>query len=159
MPNWGDIGSWLHGIATQVTLADLIFWIIVLVVVIVFLKKVGPRTVAAARTLLSLVTLLEAVQGLPAFIARTDLTLARQDVTLAGHEVKLDGIYHETHKNDGSSIKDAIGRVEGTINEVILPSLSGARGAQSEIHDELAALRNTPMTATVEITPATVLTA
>ena len=46
-----------------------------------------------------------AIGQLPDFIERTDLTLQSQ-------EMAIKSIYHETHKNDGSSLKDAVGRVE-----------------------------------------------
>jgi uncharacterized coiled-coil protein SlyX len=50
-------------------------------------------------------TLTQALADLPAFIERTDHTLDEQNV-------KIGEIHHEVQYNNGSSVKDAIARVE-----------------------------------------------
>jgi hypothetical protein len=45
-------------------------------------------------------------------LADQNVTLAQQNTTLAGQDKKIAEIHHETHFNNGSSIKDATVRIE-----------------------------------------------
>jgi len=73
--------------------------------VVLFVKKGWPWLKAFARAIQKTAEVVDAVQELPDFIARTDATLARQDE-------RIDEIHHEVHYNNGSSVKDAVRRVE-----------------------------------------------
>ena len=60
-----------------------------------------------------------ALSQLPAFILRTDQTLLEQSqtltaqsATLTAQDSKIADIHHEVHYNNGSSVKDAVNRVE-----------------------------------------------
>ena len=68
-------------------------------------EAVPPGALAFAKAIINWAAIAAALNGLPEFIERTDQRLG-------SHSQKIDGIYHETHKNDGSSIKDAVGRLE-----------------------------------------------
>lgn len=45
-------------------------------------------------------------------LAQQNVTLAKQNTTLASQDQKIAEIHHETHFNNGSSIKDATVRIE-----------------------------------------------
>lgn len=95
---------------------------------IVFVKRKGWRAVIAfARAILATAEVIDNVRELPAFIARTD----ELHKNLAE---KVDGIHHETHTNKGSSIKDALSRVEETTERLEI----GVRGLYDKV-GELAA--------------------
>lgn len=73
--------------------------------IIGFVRKVWPIITQFVETINSLA-------GLPKFIERTDATLAAQDQTLATQATKIEDIHHEVHYNNGSSVKDAVARME-----------------------------------------------
>jgi uncharacterized protein YoxC len=101
-----DAPDWLVDFLDGISLWDAIAIIAVIAAVVWFIAKKGWRgAIAFARAIIATATVIDNVRELPAFIERTDKTLH-------DHTKQLKGIYHETHKNDGSSIKDAVGRVE-----------------------------------------------
>jgi hypothetical protein len=57
-------------------------------------------------------------------LAQQNVTLAKQNATLASQDQKIAEIHHETHFNNGSSIKDATVRIE-----------EGVKGLYGEIVD------------------------
>jgi len=59
----------------------------------------------------AVVSTVELISGLPARLDRIDATLTAQDTKLAE-------IHHETHENNGSSIKDSVHRVENSLDRV-----------------------------------------
>ena len=73
-----------------------------------------------------------AIAQLPDFIERTDLTLRSQDAALKS-------IYHETHINSGSTLKDSLGRVEEGVAGLHLKvaELTAADEAQAAIVEAL----------------------
>jgi hypothetical protein len=90
----------------KANLWDAIAFLAVLVGLGVFIwKKAWRGVVAFAKGIVQSAEILEAVRDLPAFIKRSD----DRHADLAE---KVDGIHHETHTNDGSSIKDAAARIE-----------------------------------------------
>lgn len=101
--------------AESVSLWQVVGWsagFIGFVAFIVFMKKKGwPWILGTARAVLTFARVVDAVQGLPDFIDRTDKTLAAQDKQIAD-------IHHELHFNDGSSTKDAVIRVEDDVTKV-----------------------------------------
>lgn len=72
---------------------------------VVFVKKGWPWLKSFAKAILNTAQIIDSVKELPEFIARTDATLAGQDTKIAE-------IHHEVHYNNGSSVKDAVRRVE-----------------------------------------------
>jgi hypothetical protein len=69
--------------------------------VVAFFKKGWPWLVSFARAIQKTSQVVDAVQELPEFIARTDQRIAE--------------IHHEVHYNNGSSVKDAVRRVENGV--------------------------------------------
>jgi hypothetical protein len=96
-------------------------WMLAALAVIGFIVKVWPFI----RKLFALV---DALGQLPEFIARTD--------------TKIEQIHHEVHFNNGSSVKDAIVRVEKAVNEHVMPSLDVLTATDAEIRAELEATQN-----------------
>lgn len=88
MPIW--FTEWADGIA----LGDFLLWLILISGAVLFLIKVWPL-------LSNAVQIVDALVKLP--------TLADKVDDLGE---KVDSIYHETHKNNGSSIKDSVDRIE-----------------------------------------------
>jgi hypothetical protein len=112
--------SWLG----QINLWQVAVFIIALYIIFRLLVKFWPW-------LRKLMTLTQALADLPAFIARTDSTLSAQDV-------KIDDIHHEVQYNNGSSVKDAIKRVEEGVaglythvNEIDERTLPGSTSRKS----------------------------
>jgi hypothetical protein len=147
MPDW--MPPWLVNFLDGVTLLDAALWVAVIAGLLLVLRKVGPWFVAFARAVLSTVTLIDSVKGLPAFIERTDKTLETQNETLDAHgktlavqDEKIADIHHETHTNNGSSIKDAVVRVEEVVNTQILPALKSLATAGTELRQDFEDAQN-----------------
>lgn len=81
-----------------VSVLQLAAWVVGLCAVFIFIYKSWP-------ILTRFVTTINSLADLPRFMVTTAATLAAQDV-------KIEEIHHEVHYNNGSSVKDAIGRVE-----------------------------------------------
>lgn len=105
------------------TALQLIFWIAALVALIGVVIKIWPA-------LSKFVEIVNATAGLPAYIERQDARHKRL-------ESKVDGIYHETHNNDGSSVKDAVDRIEKSINEEVKPGLQALAKADDDLWQEI----------------------
>ncbi|MGW9587511.1 hypothetical protein [Microbacterium sp. NPDC055455] len=91
-----------------------------------FVKKGWPWLKSFAKAILNTAQIIDSVKELPEFIARTDATLAGQDTKIAE-------IHHEVHYNNGSSVKDAVRRVE--------TGVAGLYGEIAELKEADAALR------------------
>lgn len=108
-----DTPSWAVDLLDGISLWDAITWIAIAAAGIVFIYKKGWRSIIAfARGLINAAEILASVQGLPAYIERADQRAAAADQRHDRLEGKVDAIYHETHNNDGSSIKDSVDRIE-----------------------------------------------
>lgn len=117
LPSW--LVTWLQGISVW----DFALWVVGIVLLIIFIRRKGWRWVKAfAKAILATAEVIDSVQGLPDFIARTDATLATQND-------RIGEIHHETHTNDGSSIKDAVQRVEMTAERLEL----GVKGLYDKV--------------------------
>lgn len=115
---------WLVDLLDSVSVWDAVVWVAVIVAGIWFIYKKGWQSVIAfARGLVNAAEILTSVQGLPAYIERADARAATADARHDRLEAKVDGIYHETHNNDGSSVKDAVDRIEKSIDEYVKPTL------------------------------------
>jgi hypothetical protein len=120
-----DPPSWLTDWLKTVSLWDIVLWVAAAAAVILFLKKGWPALRRFAAAFLNFAKMVDAVAGLPAFIARTDATLTAQDARIAE-------IHHETHKNDGSSIKDSSDRTEAAVARVE-EGVAGLHGRMDEV--------------------------
>lgn len=115
-----DTPSWLVDFLEGISVWDALTWIALVVAAAVFIYRRGWRSIIAfARGLINAAEILASVQGLPAYIERADQRAAAADQRAAAAdqrhdrlERKVDAIYHETHNNDGSSIKDSVDRIE-----------------------------------------------
>ncbi|CAH0258015.1 hypothetical protein [Microbacterium sp. Bi128] len=100
---------WLVEILQSVNLWDAVLFVAGVIAAGVgswaFARKAWPALRAFARAVLALSQVIESLRGLPAFIARTDATLAAQDA-------RIGEIHHELHPNSGTSMNDALRRVE-----------------------------------------------
>lgn len=93
-----DIPSWLADKFGGITIGQVVIWVVVVVLIVWGAKKMWP-------SLKAIVQFADTWSKLPAFMQRTDDAIRKQST-------QLDGIYHETHRNDGSSIKDSTVRLE-----------------------------------------------
>lgn len=98
------------------------------------IERFFPGVIAFARAIVNAAAILAAVKDLPDFIERTDNTLAEQNSRLADQTERLAGqqeqvseIHHEVHFNNGSSVKDAVIRMESVVGEVRV-SVAGIHG-------------------------------
>ena len=91
---------------------------------VAFVKKGWPWLKAFAKAVINTAQIIDSVKGLPDFIERTDAANADVRATLAGQDKKIAEIHHEVHYNNGSSVKDAVRRVE-----------TGVAGLYDEIAD------------------------
>lgn len=108
-----DAPPWLVDFLDSVSVWDAVVWGAVVVAGVWFIYKKGWQSVIAfARGLVNAAEILASVQGLPAYIERADARAAAADARHDRLEGKVDGIYHETHNNDGSSVKDSVDRIE-----------------------------------------------
>lgn len=82
----------------SVNVLQLAGWILGILGIIAFLVKGWPKIRA-------FVQLIDALSVLPAFMVNTTATLESQDEKIAE-------IHHEVNYNNGSSVKDAIKRIE-----------------------------------------------
>ncbi|RJT88134.1 hypothetical protein D6T64_12165 [Cryobacterium melibiosiphilum] len=101
MPDWGALFG-------DTPAAEVAVWLFAAFIVVSLLIKVWPFL----SKLVALGNALPSLTALPAFMARTDETLAAQTKTMAAHDLKISEIHHEVNYNNGSSVKDAVERVE-----------------------------------------------
>ena len=140
-------GVSLFEFVAVIAVAIVAAWVVIKFVVWLF-KKFFPGVVASAQAVVNGAKIFASVNGLPAFIARTDATLDTQNATLERHSQTLERqderiaeIHHETHTNNGSSIKDAVVRTEEVVNTQILPALKVLTGDNKVLHEDNAKLR------------------
>ena len=111
-------------------------WVIGILGTVTFFVKGWP-------TIRKFVAFIDALFSLPAFIARTDITLQAQDV-------KIEQIHHEVNYNNGSSVKDAVARVELGVKG-LYDRVDAADRADAEIREELENTRPAPRKRTVKL--------
>lgn len=86
-------------------------WVIAVAVVVGLIGTAIRVIPAVWKGVSRFVTTINSLGDLPEFIQRTDAAIQKQNR-------QLDGIYHETHRNDGSSIKDSTVRLETAVEGV-----------------------------------------
>lgn len=124
--------EWLKFLLADTSALQLVFWIIAIGALIAVIVKLWPA-------LTKFVTIANAVVGLPGFIERTDATLSNQNARIAE-------IHHETHNNDGSSIKDSVDRLELGVKGLypLIDALEVADSTHEEHIRELEQTRDYP---------------
>ncbi len=144
-----DPPQWLVDALDGISLWDALLWLGLLIATGIFIYKKGWRSIVAiARGIVNSAEILAAVQGLPGYIDRADARAADADERHARLEKKVDGIYHETHNNDGSSIKDSVDRIELGVKglyprvDVVEEKVAALGAADDEIRAELEDTRN-----------------
>lgn len=133
-----DAPDWLVEFLDGISLWDALAIGLVFIAVVTFIWKRGWRSVTAmARGVINAAQILEAVQGLPKYITDSKAQYARL-------EKKVDDIHHETHKNDGSSVKDAVDRTEKSVAglhgrmDAVEQTLTSLADADTRAHQEFA---------------------
>jgi ABC-type siderophore export system fused ATPase/permease subunit len=119
------VGPW------AVTAVQVVAWVACATVVTVAFVKAWPWVRKAFK-------LVDALTELADFIPETRATLKLQDERIAE-------IHHETHENNGTSIKDSMRRTENTLDRV-------ERGVKG-LYDRTAALERTQPRPPKPITP------
>lgn len=105
--------DWLAFLLDDTSALQAVFWLVAICSLVGVIVKLWP---AVAQ----FVAIVNATAGLPAYIARAD-------TRAAALERQVGEIHHEVHFNNGTSVKDAVIRVE-----------KGVRGLYGKV-DELAA--------------------
>lgn len=136
--DYGHAPVWLQLLIAAVAVIGFIL------AVIGFIRKVWPIVTRFVRTVNSLAELPTFIEDSKEFREETKATLAQQDEKIAE-------IHHETHKNDGSSIKDSTIRSEEAIERVEL----GVKGLYDrlELTDAAAAQMRRDIEDTRPVTP------
>ena len=97
--SYSDLPSWAQ-------------WLVVLAIIVAAVVAIAGVVRSVWPIIVRMVRNLDTLEKLPDFMARTDDTLAAQDRTLAAQAMKIEQIHHEVNYNNGSSVKDAVSRVE-----------------------------------------------
>lgn len=105
------MNDWAITLFGEVTIVQGIMWLASLAALVFILAKAWPWLKRAVR-------LVDALGALPTFMDDT--------------KQKIDSIHHETHTNNGSSIKDAQRRTEAAVDRIELGTKA--------IYDQLAEL-------------------
>lgn len=108
------VPEWLKFLLADTSALQLVFWAVAIIALIAALVRLWPF-------LSNAVQIVDALVQLPALSKR-----------VAAIQKQIDGIHHETHTNDGSSIKDAVGRVE--------KGVSGLHGRMDDVDRQLTSL-------------------
>ena len=111
------IGPWLQSIDLLQAMAV----IVIVAGVFGFVRKVWPWLKLFATAVMRTAEILDAVSTLPGTVNRI--------------EHKLEEVYHETHLNNGSSIKDATVRIERLLTAQSEQIVSVLAWQQTHIHD------------------------
>lgn len=116
-------------------LPDWLHWLVALAIIlaalgalIVFIRKTWPILTRFVATMNSLA-------DLPQFMITTARTLADQDEGAVIRDKKIEEIHHEVQYNNGSSVKDAIARVEKGVAGLYTREEIDAKNAQ--LSDEI----------------------
>lgn len=127
-----DIPAWLRDWLHAVTLWDIVLWVVAAAAIVLFVKRGWPALKKFAARLSAFIRTVDAIVGLADFIKRTDATLHAQNKKIAE-------IHHETHNNNGSSVKDSVDRIELGVKGLydrtdrLESSLEGVHGRLDEV--------------------------
>lgn len=104
--------EWLQDWAANTTLLQAVLWVAGAASVVVFFWKGWPALKRSVAAMSKFVQVVDSIADLPQFMTTTSATLAEQDVKIAE-------IHHEVHFNNGSSVKDAVTRVEKKLDGLL----------------------------------------
>jgi len=121
MPDWERLFG-------DTTLVQAVLWITAFSLLLGVFIKLWPFIKNAVAIVDALVKLPEIAKQLPVLTGQ-----------LTAMKAQVDGIHHETHKNDGSSIKDAVGRVESTAKR-LEEGVAGLHGRMDDVDRQLEKL-------------------
>lgn len=128
------IPDWLATLLGDTSALQLVFWAIAIAALIGMLIKFWPL-------LTNIVVIVNALVSLPKFMEGTTATLEAQNSKIAE-------IHHEVNYNNGSSVKDAVHRVEQGVKGIYV-RLDSADADRDKLRDDLehtrpAAVRKRP---------------
>lgn len=113
--NWNEFWD-------SVSVAQFVVWVVGALAVVAFFVKGWPKIRAGVR-------LIDSLSQLPDFMVKTTETLQKQDAKIAE-------IHHEVNYNNGSSVKDAVDRVEIGVKG-IYERLDSADSDRRELREDL----------------------
>lgn len=87
-------------------------WVIAAAAVVAFLAGAIRGVPAAWRVVSTFVKTINALSDLPDELEKQAAFREKTEATLASQDKQIADIHHEVHYNNGSSVKDAIRRVE-----------------------------------------------
>ena len=133
--------DWLAGTLGAISLWQAILWggAIIGAVVFIWKKKPWRWLVSFAKAILATAEVIDNVKDLPEFIKESRAADAEVKASLAQQDAKIAEIHHETHTNNGTSIKDGVGRLE--------EGMAGLHGRLDEVE------RNVAQIAKVDLDP------
>ena len=109
-----NVPDWLEHLLADTSALQLVFWVVALCALIAAIVKLWPFMRNAVQ-------IVDALVRLPAM-----------SVSVERMQGQIDGIHHETHKNDGTSVKDAVDRIE--------EGVAGIHGRMDEVERNVAQL-------------------
>jgi hypothetical protein len=92
-------------------------WVIAVAAVVAFIAGAIRTVPPAWRVVSTFVKTINALADLPGELEKQAQFRADTERTLAGQDKQIADIHHEVHYNNGSSVKDAIRRVEQKLDE------------------------------------------
>ena len=118
-PTDPPVPDWVRYFLDDSVFLQTAFWLIALIVLLIAIMKLGP-------VLNKFVMIVNAAAGLPVFIAQMneqrDVDDARRREDDARHAAlakQVGEIHHEVHYNNGTSVKDAVRRVEEKVTLLV----------------------------------------
>jgi hypothetical protein len=121
--------EWIDRLFGHAPWVPFLLWVIFIVGAVWF---VGRMLIHMWKPLTRFVTTINSLAGLSQFMERTEAAIAKQGT-------QLDGIFHETHRNDGSSIKDSTVRLEKAVEDLRV-STDGLHGRMDRVETGVAGL-------------------
>jgi hypothetical protein len=103
---------------------------------------IGITLIKAWPLIRNFVQIVDALVSLPGFIKQTTDYQTKTTTTLTAQSKSLTEIHHETHNNDGSSIKDTVDRIELGVKG-LYERVDGLEAADAKQVDRLDELEHT----------------
>ncbi len=122
--------AWLQWVLTVAAVAGAVG------IIFGFIKKLWPALVRFAAMLSRFVSTVNALAELPQFIIDSGTWRTETQTTLTEQNKTLEDIRHEVQYNNGSSVKDAIARVEKGVAGLYVRADATDLNAKN-MHDEL----------------------
>ncbi|TIH34984.1 hypothetical protein [Subtercola vilae] len=104
--------DWFKYLFGDTPIAPVVLTFVAITVLGVIAYRVWPVIKRLVSTLTALEKLPDFMDKQESFRQNTTATLHKQDESLASQDVKIQEIHHEVNYNNGTSVKDAVERVE-----------------------------------------------